>query len=352
LKEFLRRHLATIGKVAVTVAGLAFVFSQVELATVGRLLLDAHLGWLLFTFFLVNISLVIRAYRWFLLLQGLSVTVPFQRLVALYFVGNFFNAFLPTSFGGDVMRIVEVTRDVPAGIAAGTVIVDRLTGLLMLFVMALAALPFRPANFPAELLQLVVVVSIVGLVGGAVLLEGSVIRRFGGWLPGKLSPVGEGPVARILKAVNATGWRAITGAMAVSLVFNLVLTTWWWSAGRALGFDIPFTFFLLVVPILSISLLVPAIGGFGPREAVATILFDGTVVAPGAAALADGTGFALSALVYLLQRLSGVVGGVIYLWMTLRRDSPVQGVESQITLDETGSISPREESENEQTSRT
>lgn len=317
MKASLRRHLATIVKVAITVAGIAFVVSQVDLATVGRLLLDAHLGWLLVTFFLVNLSLVIRAYRWSLLLRGLDVQIPFRRLVALYFVGNFFNAFLPTSFGGDVMRVVEVTRDVPAGIAAGTVILDRLTGLLMLFVMALLALPFRPATFPPDLLRLIAAISIAGLAGGAVLLEGSLIRRFGGWMPEKLSPVGDGPIARILQAVNATGWRAVGGAMLVSLLFNLVLTTWWWTGGKALGFDIPFTFFLLVVPVLSISLLVPAIGGFGPREAVATLLFDGTVIVQGAAALPEGTGFALSALVYLLQRLSGLGGGLIYLWMAL-----------------------------------
>ena len=318
VRALIRQHLATILKVAVTVAGIAFVFSQVDLAEAGRLLLGARLGWLLFAFLLVNLGLVVRAFRWFLLLRGLQVQISFRRLVALYFVGNFFNAFLPTSFGGDVMRVVEVTRDVPAEIATGTVILDRLTGLLMLFAMALLALPFRPANFPAELRQLVIAVSITGLAGGALLIEGSVIRRFGSWLPGKLSPEGDGPLAGVLQAVSATGWESIAGALAVSVIFNLMLTTWWWAAGQALGFQIPYSFFLLVIPILSISLLVPAIGGFGPREAVATVLFDGTGVVQGTASLAQGTGFALSALIYLLERGSGIMGGPLYLWMTLR----------------------------------
>lgn len=312
----MRKHLPTLAKIAVTVLGLAFVLSQIDPRIVSETLLQARPLWLLITFSLIMVSLVVRAYRWLLLLRGLDVQIGLVRLTVLYFVGNFFNAFLPTSFGGDVMRVVEVTRDVPAGVAAGTVIVDRLTGLLMLFVMALAALPLRPDEFPPELLWLIAGVSLVGLAGGAVLLEGSLIRRFGGWLPEKLSPVGEGPIARILKAVNAVGWKAVSGALGVSLLFNLILAAWWWSGGVALGFDVAFTHYLLVIPILSMSLLVPSIGGLGPREAVAPVLF--------ASQLTSGQAVALALLIFLLQRLSSVFGGPIYLWTTLRERRSAQ----------------------------
>jgi uncharacterized membrane protein YbhN (UPF0104 family) len=236
--------------------------------------------------------------------------VPFRRLVALYFVGNFFNAFLPTSFGGDVMRVVEVTRDVPPAVAAGTVIVDRLTGLIMLFVMALAALPWRPADFPGELVPLVVAVSAAGIGAGALLLHGELVWRAGRWLPRALSPAGDGPVAKMLQTVHACGWQAIAGALAVSLLFNLILMGWWWAAGRALGFDeVELRYYLLVIPILSITLLVPSIGGLGPREAAAPLLFQ--------ARLGQEEAVALSLLVFLLQRVAGLFGGPLYLWLLL-----------------------------------
>ena len=312
----MHKRLSTLLKIAVTVGGMAFVLSNIDLARLWSTLLDTDPAWLLFTFLLVNAGLVVRAYRWSILLRGLGVDIGFPRLVSLYFVGNFFNAFLPTSFGGDVMRIVEVTRDIPAGLATGTVILDRLTGLLMLFVMALAALPFRPETFPRSVLQLIIAVSIAGLVGGGLLLEGTLVRRFGRWLPSKLSPVGDGPVARVLHAVTAVGWHYLGGAFVVSLVFNTILAVWWWSAGRALAFSgVPFSYYLLVIPILSISLLIPSIGGLGPREYVAQTLFAGAGLLPGEAV-------ALSLLVFLLQRLSGLIGGPLYLWMTLRGHRP------------------------------
>lgn len=309
----IRKHASTLVKIAITVLGLALVLSQIELSTVADTLRQANLFWLVVTFVLILLGLVIRAVRWYYLLRGLGVRLSLGRLSALYFVGNFFNAFLPTSFGGDVMRVVEVTRDVPAEVAAGTVIVDRLTGLLMLFLMALLSLPFRPPAFPRDLLILIVAVSVTGLVGGIILLEGSLLRRFGNRLPSSLSPTGDNAIGRVLHAVNAVGWYAVIRALAVSLVFNGVLALWWWSAGHALSLDIPFVHYLLVIPILSISMLVPSIGGLGPRELVAQTLF--------ASQVAEGQAVALSLLVFLLQRFAGLLGGPIYLWMILYRKS-------------------------------
>jgi uncharacterized membrane protein YbhN (UPF0104 family) len=309
----------TLLKIAVTVGGLIFILTQIDLGDAVAQLLRADLRWAAAALLLVMSSLVLRAYRWLLLLRGLGVNLPFARLVRLYFTGHFFNAFLPTGFGGDVVRILEVARHVPGDVAAGTVLLDRLTGLLMLFVLALVALPFRPESFPPQQAAVVLAVALVGLLAGAALLDGRLLRAAGRFLPGPLSPTGEGSVARLLRAVQAVGWPALRGALLVSLVFNLMQVSWWWAAARALGLPAPFGYLLLVVPLLAITLLVPAVGGFGARESVATVLFDGAVFAGGAAPLAAGTGFALSTLVFLLERLSGLPGGPLYLWESVRR---------------------------------
>ena len=315
----MRSRLVTVLKIAVTVGGLIFILTQIDLGDAVARLLRADLRWVAAALLLVMSSLVVRAYRWLLLLRGLGVNLPFARLVRLYFTGHFFNAFLPTGFGGDVVRILEVARHVPGDVAAGTVLLDRLTGLLMLFVLALVALPFRPESFPPQQAAVVLAVALVGLLAGAALLDGRLLRAAGRFLPGPLSPTGEGSVARLLRAVQAVGWPALRGALLVSLVFNLMQVSWWWAAARALGLPAPFGYLLLVVPLLAITLLVPAVGGFGARESVATVLFDGAVFAGGAAPLAAGTGFALSTLVFLLERLSGLPGGPLYLWESVRQ---------------------------------
>ncbi|MCI0394182.1 MAG: flippase-like domain-containing protein [Chloroflexi bacterium] len=308
----MRKRLTTVLKVGVTLAGLIIVLQQVELDGIADKLVNVQWSWLLVAFILATVSLVLRAYRWHLLLRGLGVSLPFGRLVELYFVGNFFNAFLLSGFGGDAVRILEVAQDVPANVAAGTVIVDRLTGLLMLFAMALVALPFRPPGFPETLLLIVTITSIAGLVGGFILLDGRLLRRFGRWLPAKLSPVGDGPVARLLQAVQGCGWRALWGAMAISVLFNLLLVAWWATTGWALGYDVPYSYYLLVVPILSVALLVPSVSGLGVRESLAPPLFAGAGLDPEGA-------FALAFLVFIVMRLSSLLGAPVYIASLVRR---------------------------------
>jgi len=307
----MRKHLSTLLKISITVIGIALVLQKVELQEVGAILASVRWGWVLLAVGLMTTSLVIRAYRWQLLLKGIGAAVPFRRLVAIYFIGNFFNAFLPSGFGGDVMRIVEVARNVPTEVAAGTVLVDRLTGLLTLFVMGLIGLPFRPDGFPPAQTWSVLALSIGGLIGGFLLLDGRLIQRLGQCLPGKFSSVGDGPVARLLRAIQACGWRAVWGALGVSVVFNLTLVAWWAVCGLALNLTIPYGYYLLVVPMLSVALLVPSVGGLGVNENITPLLF-----APANVPYQEAVALAL--LTFLVLRFTSLTGAPVYLWSTTR----------------------------------
>ncbi len=309
----MRRHASSIIKVAVSLLGLAYVLWSVPLGEVIDSFKDVQWIYAAAAFLVVIASLFLRAFRWELLLQGLGVGIRYGRLVELYFVGSFFNAFLPSGFGGDAVRIFEIAREVPANIAAGTVLVDRLTGLIMLFVMALLALPFRPDTFPDNLAIAIASVCLIGLGGSFILLDGRLILRLGKWLPGKLSPVGDGPVAQFLEAVQGCGWRAISRALAVSTLFNLLLVGWWALAGKALGLEVIYGYYLLVIPLLSVVLLVPSVGGLGVRESLAPLLFAG-------AGVLEPEAVALSLMVFLIIRSASLIGAPVYIAASIRDD--------------------------------
>ena len=308
----MRKNAFNVVKVGVTLLGLYLVLRQTPLTEIAAVLGQANLWWVLVSFLLVNGSLALRAYRWLLLLRGAGATLRFGRLVALYFVGNFFNMFLLSGFGGDVVRVLEVARETSGSVAAGMVILDRLTGLIMLFLMALVALPFRPEGFPAFLVWFIVLGAVGGLALLGLLLEGRTLRRLAGWLPTVVSPAGDGPVARLLLAVENSGWRAVGGALLVSLLFNLMLALWWQTSSLALGLSVSFSYMLLVTPVLSVLLLLPSVSGLGPNELAAPTLFA-------AAGVGVETAVALSFLVFIIMRLAGLVGAPVYLAMTLRR---------------------------------
>jgi uncharacterized membrane protein YbhN (UPF0104 family) len=306
-----KKYISNFLKIGITIVGLVIVLREVELETVIRTLSQAQFGWVLVSFLLVNGSLVLRAYRWLLLLNGVGARIRFGRLVELYFVGNFFNMFLLSGLGGDVVRILEAARNVPGNIATGTVILDRFSGLLMLFVMALFALPFRPDGFPDFIVWFVLVGAVGGVLILVLLMQGQFLRWLGHWLPGPLKTEGDTPIARLLDAVEGCGWRAVGGALLISLVFNMVLALWWKTSSLALGLSIPYSYFLLVTPVLSVLLLIPSVSGLGMRELAAPMLFA-------AAGLNGETAVSLSFLVFLTVRFSGLLGAPIYLWTTIR----------------------------------
>jgi uncharacterized protein (TIRG00374 family) len=310
-----RRYLINVLKFTVTAGGLLFVIVQFDLQAIGLALsaLSSVNGllWLTVSLALVLASLIVRAYRWLIIIRGAGLEVSFGRLVELYVVGNFFNAVLPSGFGGDVVRVVEMSQKMPAGIATGTVFIDRLAGLLALFTMALILLPFRPAGFPIELLLVVALTCGIGLAGGVALLHpataGFMLRR----LPAMSPKSARTFLDNLLQVIAGYRLQRVMAALGISVLFNLMLVGWWAAAARALGLAIPFDYLLLVIPILSIVLLLPSIGGLGVREALAPALFAAVPLSPEAAV-------ALSLLVFAIERASSILGGPVYLYTTWR----------------------------------
>jgi uncharacterized membrane protein YbhN (UPF0104 family) len=293
-------------RVLISVGALGFLLWQIGLGETLTVLRSADLRLLLTAFALVLVSLVIRAGRWAVLLWALELRVSFKRLVYLYFVGTFFNSFLPSGFGGDVARAIELTQDTPPPAAVGTVLVDRMTGLLVLLLIGLLALPFSVANLPLWLVWLLIAVASGGLLAGVLILEGRLLRRATAWLPDRLSLAGSGTLGRIYAAVSGCGWRAIGQALAVSLVFNLINILINYLCGRAVGIDLSLGYFFVTAPLISISLMIPvSIGGIGVRDWVVVALFDPVGVSSNTAA-------SMSLSLYAVSAAAGLVGGLLY----------------------------------------
>lgn len=310
---FMRKYLSTGLKIGISILGVAYVLWNVPFDKLAEQFQDIQWSWFVWAGILLTLGIGVRAYRWLLLLRGVGVQVSYLRLLEIYFIGNFFNSFLPTGFGGDVIRAFEAAQDVPSEVSAGTVLVDRMTGLLALFAMALCALPFRPEAFPNQMALLVAGICLVGLIGGFLVLDGRFPRLFLNILPTALAR----PLNKVMAAVAGCGWTAVWGALASSLFLNLMLIGWWSAAGKSLGHDISYGYYILVVPILSVALLAPSFGGLGVREVIAPILFAG-------AGLNDAEAVTLSLMVFIITRVFSLLGAPIYLLSSLRNRQIVE----------------------------
>lgn len=312
MKKTAFRRWWAVARVVISLGLLVAVLLTIGLEELWATVSSASLPLLLAALALFIGGVVVRAARWRALLVALGIRLPFRRLVYLYFSGAFFNLFLPTGFGGDVVRVLELAQEAQATAALGTVVVDRLTGLLVLFAMALAALPFGGGLLSLQMRLLVGLLSTAGLIVGGLVLQGKWLRRLGSWLPGPLSLTGEGALARAYTAVTACGWRAVGQALFFSLLFNTLLILVNYLAALAVGMDIPLVYFLIFVPVLSVTLMLPiSVGGLGVRETTAALLFAQIGVD-------EAVAVAASLSVYAVSALTSLFGGLLYLVQSLR----------------------------------
>lgn len=101
-------------------------------------------SWLVAAVLMQLVAILITTYRWKMLLQVQEIDVSLRDLLSLTMVGMFWNAVLPGAVGGDVLKMVYVTRHAPTRKAEAvlTIMVDRVMGLLGLLLVALVSVLF------------------------------------------------------------------------------------------------------------------------------------------------------------------------------------------------------------------
>ncbi len=279
----------------------------VELAEASK---SVNTWYLLIALMLMFFQVVISAYRWRMMLSPTEIHVPLHSLTSIYLVGNFFNKFLPTVLGGDIMRGYELARISGKSLdSATTVLMERICGFVALFVICWISLAFGFQRLEGtNILPIVAVMSLVLIFSLAILLNDK--------LMGKIISL-----TRIIKwwnlentlrrAYNSlhhfTTFRGIMlSVFAVSLVIQLVGIASTFLISQSLGLNVSFVYFLIVLPIIWVITMVPvSIAGLGVREGAFVLFFTQQGVSTESA-------LALSLLFFSLSLTIALAGGIIY----------------------------------------
>jgi glycosyltransferase 2 family protein len=126
---------------------------------------------------LLLFAYVVGAYRWSLLLGSQGLPSSGRRCVRLTFIGFFFNNVLPGLTGGDLVKAVMIAQDHPEyrARAVGTVIVDRLVGLIVLAALSAIVLAFHAERYPEAAFAIFAFLG--GALAAAVLFLSRRVRR-------------------------------------------------------------------------------------------------------------------------------------------------------------------------------
>ncbi|MGE5813138.1 MAG: lysylphosphatidylglycerol synthase transmembrane domain-containing protein [Acidobacteriota bacterium] len=132
-----RHAFLLVLKIAVSASLLTLLLRRADLGGVARGLRGADPIWILAALGLYVFSIGVSAWRWQRLLSALDVRLPISKLFESFLVATFFNNFLPSNVGGDVIRIADTAKAAGSKTAATTVVLlDRGVGLLGLFLIA------------------------------------------------------------------------------------------------------------------------------------------------------------------------------------------------------------------------
>ena len=265
------------------------------------------LAWLAAAVAVTLVGVGLATLRWHRVLAALDVrNTRISTLLSHYLAGLFVSNFLPTTIGGDVLRVSRLAAgngESPRSFAS--VVLERLTGWLVLPVISLVTLAINPGLLRPPIddaSHLVVVISLVTLSLLVVLLVGASSPRLGrrlqthtGWLR-FVNAIHLG-LARFRRSPGMAFEVLVAGfAYQLAVVFAAFLSA------KALGLPVSWTAVLAFVPAVAIVQVLPlSLGGLGLREA-AYVLFLRPLDVP------SGRAVALGLLLYGLNLTVSLVG--------------------------------------------
>ena len=132
-----RRHVLLAAKLSVSIVLLAILFSRIDVGQLWHTARLASVPWLLAALLIYGVNILASTWRWKLLLDAQDVPFRKRRLLGSFLVASFFNNFLPSNIGGDVIRIGDTARAAGSKTLATTVVLaDRVLGLMALVLVA------------------------------------------------------------------------------------------------------------------------------------------------------------------------------------------------------------------------
>ncbi|MHB0976313.1 MAG: lysylphosphatidylglycerol synthase transmembrane domain-containing protein [Candidatus Aquicultorales bacterium] len=294
----------TFVKIAVSLSLVGLLIARSDIHRYASLLGSASPLYLGLALAVTVLSILVSAYKWRFLVLAQGFSVPLKRLVSTYFVGLFFNNFMPTSIGGDVVRIYDLRKMIDDGPAAtASVVAERVLASFTLGLIVVCG--FVWGSGPVSRYSALICVFVLVCVAGFVLLFqagrlGSVLARSENAILKKA----KGTFDSMRSCVEPTP--SLVKVLVYSLVFQLMVVAINALIIKALGLSVPGGFVLLAVPVIfAVTMLPVSLNGLGLRETMYAYFFSQV-------GLSVEESVAISLFFFLIVTAVSLIGGVIF----------------------------------------
>ncbi|MGB9114690.1 lysylphosphatidylglycerol synthase transmembrane domain-containing protein [Bradyrhizobium sp.] len=303
----MRRILLSAIKVLVSAALLFIALRKANFSDLASRIDVASLGWIGLAIGVTFLQIFVGVLRWRIVSTECGAPLATRQAMRFNVIGTFFNQTLPSSIGGDAVRLWLVARG-GAGWRAATysIFVDRAIGLIALAVIIVASLPWSynligdPYGRSALLL-----VDLAALAGGAGFLLLGVLP----W-PWLKRWWGTHHIHACAVIANRVIFSRRSGPMiaALSLLVHVLAVVIAWCVVQSIAAPVAFgQIFQLIPPVMLITMLPISIAGWGVREATMGLAF-------GYAGLMTNEGINISLLYGAVSFIVGAFGGLVWIF--------------------------------------
>jgi len=312
LNKSIKKLLGIILRVGISIALLVFLFGQVDGKALFRIIRGADIWLLLLAFLIFTLVYAVCLFRWEMLLKAVRVYLPVKRIIVSFSGGMFFNVFMPSTIGGDLVRSLDLAAHTKKGKeVVATVLLDRLSGYAGMVLVAVVAIIFgyRLVQDRAVVLIVLAIVALLALI---------LLLLFNNFFFSKINRFFHAPNgSRLMTAIKNTHQelyyfrqrkRILFLNLAYSIFIQVVAPVSYYLIAVALGIKTDIIYFFIFFPLIgAITLLPISIGGLGLRDATTIYFFA-------KAGMAKDAAFAISIMVFFYTLLLGALGGIIYVF--------------------------------------
>jgi len=306
----MKKYRSLLLKILISGVLFYFIFSNIDVEAFLQNLSLLDKRYIPLILGLIIANYYVSSIRWkSLLIHKNSESITVKYLTSLYFIGSFFNNFMPTSMGGDVYKIFALGKKINSKADAfAATFMERFTGMIALILISyfglIKTLDFWLAQLPHY------------ITGNDVMLWiFKFLLFFGFWIGTVVALYSMKFLSKKIKLVEklynsfseykgkypVLFWAILT-SFAVQ-IFSILSQYFIFSA---LGISVPFSHAMFVLPVITLAgFFVPSLNGLGVQDAL-YIQFFGLVGVSSELALS-------ASVLYHLARLSvSLIGGVLY----------------------------------------
>jgi uncharacterized membrane protein YbhN (UPF0104 family) len=294
-------------KILISAALLYLALRKVNLSDLAARITFTSLGWIGMAIAVTFLQIFVGVLRWREISAECGAPLATKQAMRFNLIGAFFNQTLPSSIGGDAVRLWLVARG-GAGWRAATysIFVDRAVGLIALAIIIVVSLPwsYRLIGDPngRSALLFVDFAALAGGVGFLVIgrLQWPWLKRWWGTHHIHACSV----IANRVIFSRKRGPRIAVLSVLVHVLAVVIV----WCVVQSIAAPVMFgQIFQLVPPVMLVTMLPISIAGWGVREATMGLAF-------GYAGLMPNEGVNVSLLFGAVAFAVGAIGGLVWIF--------------------------------------